>query len=87
MIITIAIDTDDNKDGLKTLEEFVSALKGNKDKMLACAKDFKTLANVYEAARRRTACENVRWETDLSDLPFPVKKRRGRKPKNFKQEA
>ena len=80
MIITIAIDTDEDKDGLKTLEAFVEAFK-QKEKFLAKRKDFMPCASVYETARRRIAGERV----VCTDKPAP--KKRGRKPRNFNQEA
>lgn len=76
MIFTIAIDTDEDKDGLKTLEAFVDALK-QKKKILAKMKDFKPCASVYETARRRIAGEQVVFQVEP--------KKRGRKTKNPKE--
>lgn len=79
MIITIAIDTDDDKDGLKTLEAFVEALKRQDVKVSIKTQPPKVVTDIYDAARRRSAGENVvcTYQT----------KKRGRKPKNMNTEA
>ena len=78
MIITIAIDTDEDKDGIMTLHRFVESMTDSKLKFILKAENFKYVRDMYEAARRRTAGEAV----VCTDKP----KRRGRKPKNFNKE-
>lgn len=73
MIITIAIDTEDDKDGIDTLVRFVQSMESKKylsnQKAAECT-------SLMETARRRSAGENVVYKEDA-----PAPKKRGRKPK------
>lgn len=76
MIVTIAIDTDEDKDGIETLAALaalVDAVRGRKPR------EIKTCADLMETARRRSAGEQVIYKRELP-------KKRGRKTKNFNKE-
>ena len=70
MIITIAIDTDEDKDGIMTLHRFVESMTDSKGKFVMKAEDFMPCASVYETARRRIAGERV----VCTDKPAPKKR-------------
>ena len=70
MIISIAIDTDDDKDGIDTLVNFVKAM-GRDD--VAADRPKVVVNDIQAAARLRTAGEQVIYKSEP--------KKRGRKPK------
>lgn len=72
MIITIAIDTDDDKDGIDTLVRFVQSMESEK----YCKPKAAMCTSLMETARRRSAGENVVYQEDA-----PAPKKRGRKPR------
>lgn len=72
MIVQITIDTDTDMEMAKRVFREL----GYEEMPMTV----RTCANVYEAARRRTAGEAV----VCTDKPAP--KKRGRKPKNFNKE-
>lgn len=72
MIVTIAIDTDEDKDGIETLAAFVDAVRGRKPR------EIKTCSSIMETARRRSAGEQVIYRAEP--------KKRGRKPKNMEED-
>lgn len=70
MIITIAIDTDTDKDGIDTLVNFVKAM-GRTD--VTAEKPRIVVNDIQAAARLRSAGEQVIYKSEP--------KKRGRKPK------
>ena len=70
MIITIAIDTDTDKDGIDTLVNFVKAM-GRTD--VTAEKPRIIVNDIQTAARLRSAGEQVIYKSE--------QKKRGRKPK------
>lgn len=78
MIISIAIDTDDDKDGIDTLVKFVKAM-GRTD--VTADKPKVVVNDIQAAARLRSAGEQVIYRREASTEEIPQKKKRGRKPK------
>ena len=76
MIITIAIDTEDDKDGIDTLVRFVQSMESKKYEEGLGKPKAAVCASIMETARRRSAGENVVYQEDA-----PAPKKRGRKPK------
>ena len=72
MIISITIDTDDDKDGIDTLVKFVRAM-GRED--VTAVKPKVVVNDIQAAARLRSAGEQVLYKYG------PAPKKRGRKPK------
>jgi hypothetical protein len=78
MIISIAIDTDDDKDGIDTLVKFVKAM-GRDD--VTAEKPRIVVNDIQSAARLSSAGEQVIYRREASTEEIPQKKKRGRKPK------
>lgn len=85
MIITLNMDTEKDRDTCKKVLELVLSFGGSVE-LEVLGKD-KAVKNVYEAARRRISGEKVVWETDLSELPCNMNRRRGRPRKEAKEKA
>ena len=74
MIIQMTFDTEFEPDQ-ERVKKVLNALGFEQEKL-----NVKTCADIMETARRRSAGEQVIYKRELP-------KKRGRKPKNFKQEA
>lgn len=75
MIITLNMDTEKDKEVCKKVIELVLDCGGSVDLEVVGAP--RAVKNVYEAARRRSAGEQVIYKHEP--------KKRGRKPKNYKE--
>lgn len=75
MIITLNMDTEKDRDTCKKVIELVLDFGGSVDLEVVGAP--RAVKNVYEAARRRSAGEQVIYKHEP--------KKRGRKPKNYKE--
>lgn len=75
MIITLNMDTEKDKETCKKVLELVLDFGGSVDLEVVGAP--RAVKNVYEAARRRSAGEQVIYKAEP--------KKRGRKPKNYKE--
>lgn len=75
MIITLNMDTEKDRDTCKKVLELVLGFGGTVDLEVVGAP--RAVKNVYEAARRMNAGEQVIYKAEP--------KKRGRKPKNYKE--
>ncbi len=75
MIITLNMDTEKDKEVCKKVLSLVLDFGGSVDLEVVGAP--RAVKNVYEAARRRSAGEQVIYKHEP--------KKRGRKPKNYKE--